>query len=85
MLPQHLTKKYLPLCLLCLSTAIAQQPPEQTTSASAQTTIAPVAQSISVTALVQIISVGRMSSWRGIDLCSEDSAPDSGGSLVFEA
>jgi hypothetical protein len=32
MFPQHLTKKYLPLCLLCLRTATAQQPPQQTAS-----------------------------------------------------
>src|ERR1700678_1035555 len=53
MLPQQLTKKYLPLCLLCLSTAVAQQQPQQTASASAQTTIAPVAQSISVTTTLE--------------------------------
>jgi outer membrane cobalamin receptor len=53
MLPRHLTKKYLPLCLLCLSTAVAQQPPRQTASASTQTTIAAVAQSISVTTTLE--------------------------------
>jgi iron complex outermembrane receptor protein len=53
MVPRHLTKKYFPLCLLCLSTAIAQQPPQQTASATAQTIIAPVAQSISVTTTLE--------------------------------
>jgi hypothetical protein len=36
-------------------------------------------------ALVQIFLVGRMRSRRRIDLGSEDSVPDSGRSLVFEA
>src|SRR5260370_14249189 len=52
--------------------------------------IASEANSVNVRprALVQIISVGqwgRMRSWRRIDLRSEDSVPDSGRSLVFEA
>jgi outer membrane cobalamin receptor len=73
MLPQHLTKKYLPLCLLCLSTAIAQQPPEQTTSASAQTTIAPVAQSISVTTTLEPLPLAE--SDRSVEVLSPRDQP----------
>jgi hypothetical protein len=34
---------------------------------------------------VQIFPMDRIRFWRRIDLCSEDSVPDSGRSLIFEA
>jgi hypothetical protein len=38
-----------------------------------------------ISALVQIFSMGRVRSWRRIDLRSEERIPDSERSLVFEA
>jgi hypothetical protein len=43
------------------------------------------AGAVVISALVQIFSMGRVRSWRRIDLRSEDRIPDSGRGLVFEA
>jgi outer membrane cobalamin receptor len=71
MLPQHLTKKHLPLCLLCLSTAIAQQP--QQPPAPPQNTITPVAQNISVTTTIEPLPLAE--SDRSVNIISPRDQP----------
>jgi outer membrane cobalamin receptor len=72
MLPQCLTKKYLPLCLLFLGTAIAQQPPQQIPTPP-QPPIAPVAQSISVTTTIEPLPLAE--SDRSVNIISPRNQP----------
>src|ERR1700679_1484956 len=78
MLPQHLTKKHLPLCLLRLSTAIAQQP--QQPPAPPQNTITPVAQNISVTTTIEPLPLAE--SDRSVNIISPRDQPLVSNSVV---